>query len=81
MHLEPTGPHQTPLTSIWRQRLMTVIVAIMIVVSLVGCAEGTARDAERGRARDADATSVVDTLQSTRTSELINSSPEASATP
>jgi hypothetical protein len=60
---------------------MTGITAIVILVSLVGCAEGTARDAEKGRARDAEATSVVDNLQSTRTSELINGSPEASATP
>ena len=59
------------------------MIAALCVLAVAGCAQGTARDAERGRERDAERTSVVDVLQSTRTSEIIKGTPESTpeATP
>ncbi|MEJ7839804.1 MAG: hypothetical protein WKF81_13410 [Thermomicrobiales bacterium] len=53
---------------------------IVCVAVIAGCAEGTSRDAERGRERDTERTSVVDELQSTRTTEIIKGTPNASPT-
>jgi hypothetical protein len=42
---------------------------------LAACSTGTSRDAQRGRERDAERTSVVDNLQATRTAELVLGTP------
>jgi hypothetical protein len=57
------------------------LAVLGVVLCLAGCAEGTARDAERGRAKDADATSVIDALQSTRTTEIITGTPDSTPAP
>lgn len=38
---------------------------------LVGCAEGTSRDAERGKAQDAERTSVVSNMQATHSARVL----------
>jgi hypothetical protein len=43
----------------------------LLLVLLVGCAEGTSRDAEQGRQADAERTSVVDDLQASASADLI----------
>ncbi|HYI24193.1 MAG TPA: hypothetical protein VD767_02195 [Thermomicrobiales bacterium] len=50
-------------------------MATSAVLLLAGCATGNSREAERGRARDAERTSVVDSLQQTATSSLISATP------
>lgn len=47
---------------------------------LTSCAQGTSRDAERGREQDAERTSIVNNLQATETSRLVSGTPEASPT-
>jgi len=39
---------------------------------LVACSQGTSREAERGRERDIERTSIVDSLQSTETARLVS---------
>ena len=56
-------------------------IAAGLVLLVTGCASGTSREAERGRNRDAERTSVVDDMQRTATSRLILGSPEASPDP
>jgi hypothetical protein len=47
-------------------------VASCIVAGLLaGCAEGTSTDAERGKVRDAQRTSVVSDLQATQSARLL----------
>jgi hypothetical protein len=79
MPSEPIAPHGPPQTSRKLRGRKLALVAFC-VLAIAGCAEGTARDAERGRERDARRTSVVDELQSTRTSEIIRGTPPASPT-
>ena len=80
MHLERTArPATLPISNL-KKRMFRLLIVAVCGLAIVGCAEGTANDAERGRERDAERTSVVDDLQSTRTSELINGTPNASPT-
>ena len=46
-------------------------------VGLTACSTGSSREAERGRTRDAERTSVVDSMQATRTASLIFGTPPA----
>lgn len=66
----------------WRTRFARlVVVGLVSVLVLSGCAEGTASDAERGKAEDTMRTSVVTDLQATESAKLLKeSSPEATAT-
>ncbi|HYH12436.1 MAG TPA: hypothetical protein VD789_08800 [Thermomicrobiales bacterium] len=43
----------------------------MTIGVLVGCAEGTSRDAERGKAQDAQRTSVVSDMQATYSASVL----------
>lgn len=63
-------------------RVLQMSVIVLLSMSLLGaCAEGTASDAERGKAQDALRTSVVTDLQATESAKLLQpSSPEATAT-
>jgi hypothetical protein len=79
MPSEPIARPGQPRTSTQNRGRKLALVALC-VLAIAGCAEGTARDAERGRERDARRTSVVDELQSTRTSEIILGTPPASPT-
>lgn len=58
-----------------------LLVGCVALGVLIGCSRGTASDAERGRAIDAQQTSVVSDLQATESAKLLlESSPEASPT-
>lgn len=56
--------------------MSTAIVAIAVTV-LASCAQGTSRDADRGRERDAERTSIVNSLQATESARLVSGTPEA----
>ena len=60
-----------------------LLAALLTVAVATGCAEGTARDAERGKARDARETSVVSDLQATRSAQVLlpGTPPPATPTP
>ena len=77
MHLEPIAPRDRPQISRLRKHGARLVIVGVCALSIAGCAEGTSHDAERGRERDAERTSVVDDLQSTRTSEIIKGTPQA----
>ncbi len=51
------------------------------MLTLVGCAEGTSRDAERGRQDDAERTSVVDLLQASASADLVRRAGESTPPP
>ena len=80
MHLEPITHPALPPTNKLKKHVFRLFLVVACALTVIGCAEGTSKDAERGRERDAERTSVVDDLQSTRTSELINGTPNASPT-
>lgn len=77
--MEPTAP-RNPVPTERHRRLRNLAIGLICVLTIAGCAEGTARDAERAREEEAEATSVVDTLQSTRTAEIVKGTPQATAT-
>lgn len=55
-----------------RHRLVTIAIALSVLAgTLAGCAEGTSRDAERGKARDAQRTSVVSDMQATHSARVL----------
>lgn len=63
-----------------RKRFGLALIGVAML-ALVGCAEGTSRDAERGREADAERTSVVDSLQATSSADLIRRVGEATPPP
>jgi hypothetical protein len=79
MHLEPIahlGPTRSEVRSRPR-RLVTAwaIIALVILVVMTACAEGTAHDAQRGQQQDAKRTSVVQSVQETYTANIIAATP------
>lgn len=62
-------PHQRHRLS--RRRLLGLTVAGLGPLVLSACAEGTARDAKRGKEEDTKRTSVVDEIQATESANLI----------
>ena len=65
-----TGLHEHRVSN--RHRLAAIAVAASILLgTLAGCAEGTSRDAERGKARDAQRTSVVSDMQATHSARVL----------
>lgn len=81
MPLERTKNHRPPAERARTRRdLLGVAAAGLLVTVLASCSQGTSRDAERGRERDAERTSVVDNLQATETSRLVSGTPDASPT-
>jgi hypothetical protein len=67
-----------------RRRLATLAIAAAVVIgTLAGCAEGTSRDSERGKARDAQRTSVVSDMQATQSVQVLlpGTPPPATPTP
>ena len=48
-----------------------------VALVLSACAQGTSREAERGKELDAERTSVVDNLQATQTARLVLGTPPA----
>jgi hypothetical protein len=64
------------------RRLAAIAIAVSVTIgTLAGCAEGTSRDAERGKARDAQRTSVVSDLQATQSARVLNPGTPPPATP
>lgn len=66
------------MTSSSRWRWFAILV---VAITLSGCADGLATDAERARDADATRESVVTDLQATQTWNLIHGTPEATPTP
>lgn len=68
-----------------RHRAGGLLVAASLTLGvLAGCAEGTSQDAERGKARDAQETSVVSDLQATHAAGVLlagTPTPEPTGTP
>lgn len=58
-----------------RRRLVGGVLVTIGGLSLVSCSNGNVREAERGRTRDAERTSVVDDLQATKSASLVNGTP------
>jgi len=64
-------PHRHHHYRLSRRRLLGVAIAGLGPLALTACAEGTARDAKRGKEADAKRTSVVDEIQATESANLI----------
>ncbi|MGN6483659.1 MAG: hypothetical protein ACTHMX_04585 [Thermomicrobiales bacterium] len=64
-----------------RRRFGFALGAGGVLVGLSACAEGTARDATRGKEADTKRTSVVDDVQATESARMLFGSPPASPTP
>ena len=81
MPLEPIGRQDRGQTSMdkGRSRRWTARFAALLLGAtlLVGCADGIASDAERGREADEKRDSVVTDLQATQTWNLIHGTPES----
>jgi hypothetical protein len=55
--------------------MMLGLLGVVGAVGFTACSTGNSREAERGKRRDAERTSVVDEVQATRTASLILGSP------
>ena len=64
-----------------RRRFGVLLVSGGVLVGLTGCAEGTARNATRGKEEDAKRTSVVDDVQATESARLLGGTPSTTPTP
>lgn len=67
------GPARPTIT---RRRLAFLLMSGGVLAGLSACAEGTARDAERGKQADQKRTSVVDDVQATESARLLGGTPE-----
>lgn len=74
----PPAPTERP--GITRRHLGLMLVSGGVLAGLSACAEGTARDAERGKQADAKRTSVVDEIQATQSARLVSGTPQGSPT-
>ena len=89
MHSDSTAhpAHETTISEVastrWTRgsrRWTAVLGGVVIGASvLVGCAEGTVHDAERGRAEDQQRDSIVSDAQATRSAELVGGAPSTPA--
>lgn len=79
---EITAPrgHQASRSAASRVAAWLIAGSVTLGV-LVGCAEGTASDAERGKARDAQETSVVSNLQATQAARILEPGTPPPSTP
>lgn len=82
MPLEPTehpGPKKRSSAHHGTRHLLSPIVlaltGLTLLAAVVGCAEGTRRDARDGQDADAERTSVVQELQATRSARILASTP------
>lgn len=78
-HLKENDRQLRPRTR--RRGVWGVALVGSIMLVLVGCAEGTSRDAERGRQKDAERTSVVDDLQASASADLLRRAAEGTPPP
>lgn len=77
----PASTDRAPDRMITRRRFGLMLVSGGVLLGLTACAEGTARDAERGKEADAKRTSVVDDVQATESARYVQGTPSASPTP
>ena len=79
---EPIASPQLPVSEprLSRRRLIGFGALGIGATTLVSCAQGTRREAERGREKDAERTSIVDNLQATQMAELVNGTPPSTPT-
>lgn len=73
-----------PMGMLTRRRFLTAIAASGVLSGLTACAEGTARDAKRGKEDDLKRTSVVEGVQATESARFLTAgtaTPQASETP
>ncbi len=76
MPLEPIANPERRSSSRVASRVAAWSVATALLLGgLTACAEGTSRDAEVGRQRDAERTSVVTGLQATNSARLLGGTP------
>ncbi len=67
----PEPPHRPP-----RLRWIALgLAGLTLMAAVVGCAEGTARDARQGQEEDAERTSVVRDLQATQSARILAVTP------
>ena len=67
----PELPHRRP-----RLRWIALALAgLTMLAAIVGCAEGTARDARQGQEEDAERTSIVRDLQATQSARILAVTP------
>ncbi len=74
MQNDPRPSNRTHLT---RRQVMLGLLGISGSIGLTACSTGSSREADRGKRRDAERTSVVDDVQATRTAGLILGTPPA----
>lgn len=77
--LETTAHQGFPPTS--RRWAVLLAACGMMAVVLAGCAEGTANDAARGKARDSERTSVVGDMQATQAAQVLQPGTPPPSTP
>lgn len=79
MHSEPTAnpTRQRTDVPITRRRVLTASAMGVAAAVLGACSQGTSREAERGRERDIERTSIVDSLQATESARLVSGTPDA----
>jgi hypothetical protein len=58
-----------------RRHWLSIAALVIPGAVLAGCSSGTRREAERGRERDAERTSVMDAMQATDSARLLQSTP------
>ncbi len=78
MPLEPTAnPEQRSNRRVASRIIGWSLAFGLILGGMTACAEGTSRDAEIGKQKDAERTSVVTGVQATSSARLLAGSPEA----
>lgn len=81
MPLEPTQNRARVWTDQPRtRRAFGGLLALGMANALGACTTGNRQEAERARSRDEERTSVVESMQQTATSSLVNSTPPATPT-
>jgi hypothetical protein len=64
----------------WSRRALGGIAAAALGATLTSCSTGSRQEAERGREREAEETSVVESMQQTATAGLVMGTPPATPT-
>ena len=78
MPLEPIANRERRANSRVARRVAAWSIGFALMLGgMTACAEGTSRDAEVGRQRDAERTSVVTALQATNSARLLGGTPAA----
>ena len=73
-HLAATTP-KAPHRPFQFRLIALVLTGLTLLAAIVGCAEGTVRDARQGQEEDAERTSVVRELQATQSARILAVTP------